>query len=174
MSSSSQPFTSFQTERLRVGPWGPEAARLGVDLVTLVAELLNRDTTAQLPEPWRGDYDEERAERWVVERDGESPTLLVTDGDDVVGLLILFQDGTDLRLGYVIAGHRSGQGYATELVGGLVTWSLTATGIDTISGGVSTSNPASGRVLRRNGFSHVGTDGDELIYRRRVNDAGSM
>ena len=162
----------FETERLRVGPWHRQADRLGVDLVDVVCDLLTADTTAELPEPWRGAYDVERAERWVVERDGESPTLLASADDHIIGLLVLFEADRDLRLGYVIGPERSGNGYATELVGGLVEWARSNAGIATVTGGVSTSNPASARVLERNGFQLL-DQGAEMTYRLDVSGVES-
>jgi RimJ/RimL family protein N-acetyltransferase len=109
-----------------------------------------------LPPDWQGAYSHQRAERWIRERDAESTTLIVIQKatGNAIGLLILFgtADGSrDLRLGYLLAEAAWGQGFASELVRGLVDWS-TANDISTLTGGVESGNIASRRVLEKNGF----------------------
>lgn len=159
--------SGFDTARLNVGPWHAAAEFAGRDLAAIVTRLLTASTTAELPEPWRGSYDQQRAESWIAERDAESPTLLAVERDSgaVVGLLILFVDDADLRLGYVIADDQAGRGYASELVGGLISWARDVHQVDTITSGVSINNPASARVLERNGFTAIEQGEDENTYR---------
>lgn len=172
---------AFSTDRLVVDEWHRQATRFDLDLANVVGELLTAATTPELPPEWRGDFDAERAERWVEARDIESPTLLAVEfgTSRVVGLLIVFEAtdesvsrGVDVRLGYVLAESAWGQGLATELVGGLVEWSRSEPSIRTISAGVAPTNEASARVLRKNGFvPHAVTDGEQ-VFRISVQSTG--
>lgn len=171
---------AFETPRLRVGPWAELAGELGLDLVSVVAETLTETTTVALPEPWRGDWSPVRARAWIDERDRESPTCLVVDRESgqPVGLLILFEVpldiGTvDVRIGFVLAERVWGRGYATELVAGLVEWARAQLPVATLTGGVATSNPASARVLTRNGFDSIGIDHDQEVFRYDAQQASS-
>ena len=163
-------FCEFQTRRLRVGPWHVVAEQLAVDLAAIVAGILSEATTRELPEMWRGDFTVERARAWIDERDGESPTLLIVDTRSIepAGVLILFEASeggsrVDLRIGYLFAQSLWGQGLATELVAGLVEWARKHPSIQTLSGGVATDNPASARVLVKNGFTrNAGAEGQAL------------
>ncbi len=157
----------FETRRLRVGPWHRVEAEIGADLSAVLTELLTEATTSSLPDAWQGAYSIERAQSWIVERDAESPTLLVVDREfeDPLGLVMLAELPTgerlvDLRIGYLLAERRWGRGLATELVAGLVEWANEHPTIRTLTGGVAASNPASARVLIKNGFSPI----DELIH----------
>lgn len=120
---------TFSTDRLVVGDWHDLSDQYGLDLVEIVTCVLTEATTPALPPNWRGDFDGERARRWVEARDGESPTLLVTDQETghAIGLLILFKVAgqgdsrrVDVRLGYILDESAWGRGLASELVSGLV------------------------------------------------------
>jgi RimJ/RimL family protein N-acetyltransferase len=137
------------------------ADRHRIDLAELVTTALTETTTTALPSDWHGDFTLDRAQRWIVERDAESATLLAVERatDDAIGLVILIEMAgeqpptIDLRIGYVIAESEWGRGLASELVGGLAEWARSKEPIETISGGVAEDNHSSARVLTRNGFS---------------------
>ncbi|MBT5774258.1 MAG: GNAT family N-acetyltransferase [Dehalococcoidia bacterium] len=156
----------FETERLLVREWhalvtGDWQAR---DLAETVAELLTPAVTHALPPDWGGEYDAERARRWIADRDAEGVTLLVVErsSGDPVGLLIL-TDGAEndgpvgVRLGYLLVERGWGRGLGSELVAGFVGW-CRENGVASISGGVAIDNPASARVLVKNGFQPVQTE----------------
>lgn len=156
---------TFETERLRCGPWIDEANRSGTDLVTVVADLLTPATTSGLPPSWQGEFTVERARGWIKEREADSTTLLVSDAasGEPVGLVILASAGAgdagDLRVGYLIAETWWGRGVATEVVAGLVERARTQPDIVSMSAGVDAGNRASIRVLERSGFQLVDQDG---------------
>lgn len=165
----------FESERLRCGPWIEEAGRLGADLGRTVADLMTPGTTRMLPEAWHGEFTPERARVWIEEREADSTTLLVTEkaSRQPVGLVILAEvpqdgDDVDLRIGYLVAQHRQGQGLGTELLARLVDRVRHVPAVDTLTGGVDPGNTASIRVLERAGFRRVDGhdgDGDQLLYR---------
>ena len=96
-----------------------------------------------------------------------------------VGLMILLETQAEehngdreVRLGYLLAEDAWGQGIASELVSGFVGWCREQTSVSSIAGGVALDNPASRRVMQKNGFELVQRDGeiaqDEQLYRLRL------
>ena len=169
---------AFETERLTVHEWQAHPiSRREEALGRVVASILTEPVTRALPTEWQGKYDEGRTAEWIAARNSEGPTLLVSDRitGEGVGLVILFESiaecgtGVDVRLGYVLAERAWGQGLATELVGGFVSWCRSRAEIRSLVGGVAKTNPASARVLEKNGFLPVEEDrsdpGAEQIYR---------
>ena len=161
---------SFETRRLAVKEWHSAGLDgLGdLSLAEVVANMLTEPVTKSLPEGWQGAYTVERSVKWIEERDSEGATLLLTDRSSglAVGLVFLFEGeqefsgDIELRLGYLLAERAWGQGFASELVEGLVRWSREA-GVATIVGGVARDNVASQRVLEKNGFvCDSSTEGD--------------
>ena len=152
------------------------ATRISIVAVSIVvAGILTEPVTRTLPAAWHGAYSEERARDWIAERDREGATLLVAEkaSANPVGLVILLEspseDGTELRLGYLLAEASWGKGVASELVDGLVQWCRAQAEIRSLAGGVAPDNPASKRVLEKNGFRSSGLagegDGSEEILR---------
>ena len=150
----------FETERLRAGEWHsmPLQSWQHQDLDRLVANTLTDPVTQPLPESWQGSYTLERARRWITERDSEGTTLLMIEKSSgrAIGLLLLAEcsvsNGVEIRLGYLLGEPFWGNGFATELVAGLAAWCRLQPSIGCLAGGVAEDNPASARVLEKNGF----------------------
>ncbi len=185
----------FETERLLVSGWHPPDATEQQlrDLADIVAAMLNQDqdptkpadsTPAResvmrwLPESWQGHYSTARARAWIDQRDREATTLLVVEKstNHPAGLMILFEiesgdsaGAIEVRLGYILSGPFWRRGLASELIAGFVDWSRAQPGISRLAGGVSRLNPASQRVLEKNGFEPVpdqgGVSPDEQLFR---------
>lgn len=160
---------AFETERLHVDGWH-SLSRDDDSLARAVATVLTERVTRSLPTSWQGGYTEERARDWIAERDAEGTTLLVVEQStgQVVGFVILFETGAhsapdgvgvEVRVGYLLSEPTWGQGYASELIGGLVGWCRGRTAIYSLTGGVGRDNAASVRVLQKNGF-HPVEDGE--------------
>ena len=170
---------NFETARLSAVEWRTRATAGGPDIVDLVIDLLTPAVTSTLPIGWQGNYDHERARQWIAERDHDGTVLLVTERatGEPVGLVILGEvpagpdpGAVELRLGYMLAESAWGQGFATELVGGVVNWCRTQEAVCSIAGGVEARNPASERVLAKNDFVAV-TEAEETgekIYELRI------
>ena len=167
---------TYETLRLLVEEWHSFAANHSQErcLAHVVAAMLTPAVTAWLPSTWQGEYTAARARAWIAERDDEGTTLLVIDkgSQHPVGCVIVAEDesspddGCNLRLGYLLAEGAWGKGMATELVRGFVAWCRAQGSVVSISGGVAMNNPASARVLEKNGFMPVGAISDtEQMYR---------
>ena len=170
----------FDTERLIVKEWRsllPSEWRQQ-ELEHVVAAILTERVTRSLPVSWQGSYTIERAREWITKRDEEGATLLVIDKmtHQAVGLMILFEmqaeegnSSIDVRLGYLLSEDTWGQGIASELVKGFASWCREQTTVSSIAGGVTLDNPASKRVLEKNGFQLVQSGHevvqDEQLYR---------
>lgn len=172
----------FETPRLRVVDWhSVSAIPEGVSpLPEIVRGLLTPQVTAPLPQSWQGPYSEQRAIDWIRDRDAESRQLLAITRDShrAVGLLLLHESATgspeasELRLGYLIAESEWGQGYASELVRGLVDWARRRA-FGSVIAGVAAHNVPSLRVLEKCGFTpdEGSCHGTELVYRIDLNEA---
>ncbi len=68
----------------------------------------------------------------------------------------------ELRLGYIVAEDMWGRGIASEIVDGFVSWCRGEDAILSIAAGVGNDNPASKRVLEKNGFVLVENEGDAV------------
>ncbi len=129
---------------------------------------MTEPVTRALPPGWQGAYDLDRAAAWIAERDAQGQTLLVANRNsgEPVGLIILFEsaaiEGVDVRLGYLMAESTWGSGLASELVEGFVGWCRRQGHIRSIAGGVASDNPASVRVLEKNGFVPLGSTEPDL------------
>ena len=156
---------SFETDRLSVVEWHSRAgfSQSEQDLARVVTAIMTEPVTRSLPPDWQGPYDIDRAENWIAERDQEGPTLLVVERatGEAIGLVILFEfeadhlSGVDVRLGYMLAESAWGTGLASELIAGFVDWCRSRGRIRSLAGGVASDNPASARVLEKNGFRPI-------------------
>jgi len=139
------------------------------DLGQVVSAMLTDAVTTSLPTAWQGHYSVARVRQWIEERDNEGTTLLVVDKSTKmpVGLMILFEtdaengdSGVEVRLGYLLSESEWGKGFASELVKGFVGWCRDQPSILSIAGGVARDNPASRRVLEKNGFQPIQPEGE--------------
>jgi RimJ/RimL family protein N-acetyltransferase len=152
----------FSTERLRVENWNgaPRDGGGRAALLAALADLLSPPVTKHLPEPMRLAEGPGAVEAWVAARDAESDVFCVCDRKTqaLLGLLILGADqdaagALTIRLGFLLAESAWGQGYATELVHGLVAWCKNQALTGQLLGGVETENAASAAVLTKAGFT---------------------
>jgi ribosomal-protein-alanine N-acetyltransferase len=84
--------------------------------------------------------------------------VLVAGESEVVGRVNLIEVGADrsAELGYRIARKAAGQGLATEAVREVRELAASAYGLTSLRARATRDNPASRRVLERNGFVPVG------------------
>ena len=169
----------FTTKRLKVRNWTDDlsdpARRRWVEQA--LTGILTKPVLSHLPEPLALTGDEDAIATWVTERAGESDVFLIAErsGDTLIGLLLLAPgetgpNGHDRHLGYLLKESAWGQGYATELVEGLIE-ALQPFGPYRLMGGVGTENRASAHVLEKTGFrkSDALSTADTDIYVRQLN-----
>lgn len=170
----------FVTSRLLVAGCGSlVASAAGARLFAAqLVEILTPDVTVALPSGYQDIGSVDRALDWLEARSAESDVLAMTVAatGNVAGLLLLHaskanlgRDGLDVRIGYLLNRDHWGGGLGSELIGGLVDWCREAGDIAALIGIVAESNPASGRVLLKNGFRCAARDAATAMvtYERR-------
>ena len=149
-------FQQFETERLSVAHWAdiiaaPVARR---NLATQLPDLLTPDVIAHLPPIF--DLTDQNINQWIDARDAESDIYLIREigADAIIGLMFLTPPfNNDIHLGYLFGQAAWGQGYASELLAGLMLH-VPKTGFRLL-GGVGRENPASAHALRNTDFQLV-------------------
>jgi ribosomal-protein-alanine N-acetyltransferase len=160
--------TSLRTDRLELIPATPRIARADVNDRARMARLLGAAIPPEWPPPLLADHLEEFAAKLEARPfdSGLSPWYWIRDeGDAGERLLIgsggfLTLDDGGVMLGYSVLDAFQRRGYATEAVAALVRWAFRQPEIDCIVADTFDSNPASIRVLEKNGFMRAG-DGRE-------------
>lgn len=100
----------------------------------------------------------------------------ILDGGDIVGLCSIKagpSEGGEIDIGYGVAASRQGRGAATRAVGEVLGWARLRKELTAVTAETSARNPASQRVLERNGFIPIGTrtdpeDGELICWRATV------
>jgi len=90
---------------------------------------------------------------YAVLRDGLAAGSVLVGGGGFLGPP---KDGA-VQVGYSVLPDFQRRGYATEIVRGLATWAFVQPGVEVIAAETEWVNPASVRVLERNGFRAAGT-----------------
>lgn len=85
--------------------------------------------------------------------------LAVDDGSGIIGDLAVWLDDdvTLATIGYTLAPHHQGKGYAVEATRAIVDWLFRHKRVHRIAATIDPRNMASARVLERCGFEYVGT-----------------
>ena len=89
--------------------------------------------------------------------------------DELIGDVYIQQEGTTYWIGYTIVPTRARQGYAFEVMSGLIRH-LTGQGAKEFKAGVHGTNTASIALLKKLKFTFFATELDEHIYRLDVSD----
>ena len=117
--------------------------------------------TVNIPYP----YADGLAEPWISShaasyQQGDAIIYAITlaHNDELIGTVSLTQrTSTNANLGYWIGVPYWGQGYCTEAAAALLEFGLKQCGIPLIYARHLQTNPASGRVMLKNGFRHIRT-----------------
>lgn len=125
-------------------------------LVTLAGDSRIAATTGTVPHPYTADT----ARCWLATHapawnDGSQVhyAIIEREGKALRGTLSLRRDGVGTaNLGYWIGVPYWGQGFATEACAALIAFGFDHWSLAAINGRHLLENPASGRVLRKNGF----------------------
>jgi RimJ/RimL family protein N-acetyltransferase len=174
----SEPSTTrpirFVTERLDISPWETRLddveARRG--FVAALAGLLTPDVTRHLPPVWQIASGSDDLDGWIAARHAESAIATVHErrGGALAGLLVTRRGARDdaLTVGYLFGTRHWGQGYATELMRGVIGWAARS-GCKHLEAGVVRDNAASAAVLTKTGFKRAGVTGDGVdAYRLEI------
>jgi len=146
---------AFTTDRLSIKDWTPHLGDKGrrSSLEASLAGILTPEVLRHLPPPLKLSG-AGSVSAWVEARAQESDVYLIqrTSDESLLGLLILASfDGEPptIHIGYLLAEPAWGQGFASELIKGLV---RAVPRPARLLAGVEADNPASARVLEKAGF----------------------
>lgn len=89
--------------------------------------------------------------------------------DELIGDVYIQQEGTTYWIGYTISPMHARQGYAFEVMSGLIRH-LTDQGAEAFKAGVFETNTASIALLKKLNFTFFATELDEQIYRLDVSN----
>ena len=142
----------IRTDRLFLRPGWIEDAP---ELARAIGDKMIVRNLSRVPWPYR----EQHARDWLVaDKDPFLPSLLVTlpdAGGRIIGVSGLHADGDSNAFGYWIAQGYHGRGYATE-AGKAMLGLARVLGHRRVRAAHFADNPASGRVLRKLGFTATG------------------
>lgn len=89
--------------------------------------------------------------------------------DELIGDVYIQQEDSTYWIGYTITPTRARQGYAFEVMSGLIRH-LTDQGAEAFKAGVFETNTASIALLKKLNFTYLTTELDEQIYRLDVSN----
>ena len=153
---------AFETNRLQVAPPNILSDQDQVD----IAAVLVPQVTAHLPPSMAFDPTQSSVQDWIDRQCDEGAKLwCARTAGAIIGLLVMaYPDDTTASIGYLFAPNAWGQGYATELLSGVLN-TLHDTDLLSLYGGVELDNPASARVLEKVGFVKDFETADTTMYR---------
>ncbi|TMP27507.1 hypothetical protein CWB99_14580 [Pseudoalteromonas rubra] len=144
----------FSTARLEVIPASLLVNELSPAQSNQLIHLLTPNTVHFLPEDWQHcPQTSAQLIDWIKDKLTHCDLLLVRDKQaQCLGLTMLYFSTNTIQLGYLIGEAHWGQGYASELLQGLVTHLREIQPDARLNAGVAADNPASIKVLEKAGF----------------------
>jgi len=93
-----------------------------------------------------------------IRPDFSPASWLIIDGSEIVGLCSLVKPpaGSAIEIGYGIAVNRRARGFASAGVAAILAWARQDERVAVVKAECGIDNPASQKVLERNGFAQVG------------------
>ena len=168
-------FATFVTARLRIQDARLLAQNDRETLLRSALAILSSEVVADLPPSWQQIDSLTRAESWLAELLAASELRVIAEAasGEPIGFMVLHRADPAYHvwhLGYVLGQPHWGKGYATELLGGLVSnlkSSEPLTHFNTsLLAGVEEENVASIKVLEKCGFHRLDKQrqGSTLFY----------
>ena len=119
-------------------------------VIQMLRDLANRIRATCDPAAW-----------WMVEADEVVGLCSITSGPSAEGVI---------DIGYGVSDSHEGRGVAIRAVGEVLKWARLRSDLTAVTAETSIHNPASQRVLERNGFVRTGArtdaeDGDLICWR---------
>ncbi|KXO08025.1 putative acetyltransferase [Moritella sp. JT01] len=148
----------LETKRLILRPYKYSDAN---QVKNLAGDSRVSDPTLNIPHPYTIDM----AREWISthknkwqERTGLIYAVIEKDTDQLFGTMSLVEiNETDAELGYWFGHPYWGNGYCSEAAEALIAYSFSVMGITSLYAEHLASNPASGRVMIKNGMHYSGS-----------------
>ncbi len=169
----------LETPRLILFPTSLAIARtrLKTDDFTLTVALPGGVREVHFPPEWPGDALQffPGIDEAGVEPDDWGGTALEKSSNTAIGGISAFgrpDEAGSIEIGYGMNPSACGQGFATEIVGGLTDWLLARPDVRVVRADTAVENVASQRVLEKNGFVSIGVghsedDGALFLWEKR-------
>ena len=135
--------------------------------LTATAKLLSPKVVESLPSNFKNINSLSDAEGWYNNMLSESRLFRVNlaDTDTIIGFVFVFvEDDIDAHIGYLLGESYWGQGYATELLEGLITFMTLENQIRRLIAGVARNNIVSSKLLHKLGFKISTSEHDETVF----------
>ena len=146
------------------------------DLASLVTHANNPNVARNLEDRFPYPYTIEQAEKWLATLHQQDPVthFAIADVDQVFGMIGIEQRPDVYRctadLGYWLGESFWGRGIATRAVRAITAWGFHRFDVMRIQARVFETNPASGRVLEKAGFTYEARLRQSVIKRGVVMD----
>lgn len=131
---------------------------------------------------WDADYSDDDADAFLAEmttadvwRPGHWFQLALEHDGELIGDVAFWPDPhrPEAEIGYSLHPDNHGRGFASEAVHALVGW-LGEQGMTSVVAGCDIENASSARLLERVGFSFVGVEDGERIYRLAIEGVSTL
>lgn len=136
-------------------------------LLAAITELLSPRVVESLPSNFQNINSLSDAEDWYRNMLSESRLFMVNfaNTDTIIGFVFVFvENDTDAHIGYLLGEPYWGQGYATELLEGLITFMKLENQIKRLVAGVARNNIVSSKLLHKLGFNISTSEHDDTVF----------
>ncbi len=157
-------INGFVTDRLSARHWREWLKESGrrAALVDRLCQFVSPRVLEFLPKHMQTEQSPEAISAWIdiVDQEGDILAVRKTESGRIIGLFLVMSDFADpasiptVRIGYMLAEEAWGQGYASELVTGLINEIKKGPPVLLLAG-VMRENQASARVLTKCGFQKI-------------------
>jgi RimJ/RimL family protein N-acetyltransferase len=143
------------------------SGRQKTETLVSITELLTPKVVESLPPYFRNIKSHSDAQDWYEKMVSESRLFMVkkTGTNTTIGFVFVFSgNDADAHIGYLLGESYWGQGYATELLKGLIDFIKHENKITQLIAGVATNNIVSSKLLLKLGFVKSASENNETVF----------
>ncbi len=156
----------FTTKRLQIQAMQAQYWQADDPVTQALFPLLTPSVVAYLPPSMQGIDSPADLAGWLQDMQGQAHIMLIRSlvQYECLGMVYLSQQDAVGHLGYWLGEPYWGQGFAQELLTGLIKWAKQQPELHQLSGGVDEHNLASSHVLNKLGFHEAATEAGVSHY----------
>jgi RimJ/RimL family protein N-acetyltransferase len=158
----------FKTKRLNIKQANAEVESFEKgDFAVQILSILSVNVTQELPPYFQNLQTKSDAHNWFQKMVSESELLLVhsATSNELIGFVFLYSDdNASAHIGYLLKENAWGQGFASELLSGLIEHIKDNQLWTKLIAGVSPNNKASQHLLTKVGFEQDTASNDGIIF----------
>jgi RimJ/RimL family protein N-acetyltransferase len=145
----------LKSKRIVLRPYHLSDAR---NVQRLAGEKIIAEMTANIPHPYEHEMAEEwisKHEKWFKNREAIALAIQISETGEHIGTISITQiNGRSGNLGYWVGVPYWGNGYCSEAASLIIEYGFDEYGLDLVYARHLPENPASGRVMTKNGFEY--------------------